>query len=109
MSKKGKSQLLHKMQTLALVAAVAVPYAVLSQPAALAAANDNNVEWDGLFHDQGPVYDNAAEPSSTQAVTLKFRVYKGDITSANIKYYDSADGQFHFVAMSWVANDATGT
>lgn len=73
-----------------------------------AASNDNNVEWDGLFHDQGPLYDNHAEPTASQPVTLTLRTFTGDITSANIKYYDSADSQFHWVAMHWVSHDATG-
>lgn len=76
---------------------------------ARAASNDNNVEWNGLFHDQGPMFDNHVEPTSSQAVTLTFRTLKGDITSATIKYYDSADSAFHTVAMSWSSNDATGT
>ncbi|MDO1529864.1 glycoside hydrolase family 13 protein [Fulvimonas sp. R45] len=76
--------------------------------AALASSNDNNVEWNGLFHDQGPLYDNHPEPTASQAVTLTLRTFKGDITSANIKYYDSADGQFHWVAMHWASNDPTG-
>ncbi|MGB8956933.1 MAG: glycoside hydrolase family 13 protein [Tumebacillaceae bacterium] len=111
MRKKAKKKLLRKMQAFALVtmsSALIVPF-LPGGGVALAAANDNNVEWNGLFHDQGPVFDSAPEPTSTQAVTLKFRVYKGDISSANIKYYDSADGQFKWVAMSWAANDATGT
>jgi alpha-glucosidase len=112
MSQKGRKRVVQKAQTIALVA---VALTVLLMPLygrkniAFAASNDNNVEWAGLFHDQGPVYDNAPEPTSTQPVTLKFRVFKGDITSANIKYYDTADGQFHWVPMSWVSNDATGT
>ncbi|WP_049621721.1 glycoside hydrolase family 13 protein [Frateuria defendens] len=73
-----------------------------------AANHDNNVEWDGLFHDQGPLYDNHPEPTAAQAVTLTLRTYKYDATSINIKYYDSADGTFHWVAMAWTANDATG-
>lgn len=76
---------------------------------ARAASNDNNVEWNGLFHDQGPLFDNHVEPTSAQAVTLTFRTFKGDITSATIKYYDSGDSSFHTVAMNWVSNDATGT
>ena len=76
---------------------------------AMAASNDNNVEWNGLFHDQGPLFDSAPEPTATQPVTLTFRTFKGDITSANIKYYDSGDGQFHWVPMHWARNDATGT
>ena len=78
-------------------------------PAAQAASNDNNVEWSGLFHDQGPLYDNHAEPTASQAVTLTLRTFKSDITGANIKYYDNADSQFHWVAMHWASNDATGT
>ena len=76
---------------------------------ARAASNDNNVEWAGLFADQGPLYDNHPEPTATQAVTLTLRTFKGDITSANIKYYDTADGAFHWVPMSWSSNDPTGT
>lgn len=76
---------------------------------ARAASNDNNVEWNGLFHDQGPMFDNHVEPTSAQAVTLTFRTFKGDITSATIKYYDSGDSAFHTVAMSWSSNDPTGT
>lgn len=72
----------------------------------LAATNDNHVESAGLFSDQGPLFDNHAEPSAAQPVTLTLRTFKGDITSANIKYYDSADGQFHWVPMHWVRNDA---
>jgi len=75
---------------------------------AQAASNDNNVEWNGLFHDQGPLFDDHPEPTAAQAVTLTLRTFKGDITSANIKYYDSADGQFHWVAMHWASNDPTG-
>src|SRR2546428_4690110 len=35
-----------------------------------AASSDNNVEWDGLFHDQGPLYDSAVEPACSTPVTL---------------------------------------
>jgi alpha-glucosidase len=93
---------------LAICAALAL-YALpaLDNPAS-AASNDNNVEWSGLFHDQGPMFDNHVEPTASQAVTLTLRTFKSDISSANIKYYDAADGAFHWVAMSWSANDATG-
>lgn len=96
-----------------LACALAAALALYALPAiheqAQAASNDNNVEWNGLFHDQGPLYDSTPEPGATQAVTLTLRTFKNDITSANIKYYDSADGLFHWVAMHWTANDATGT
>lgn len=96
----------------ALAAAICAALALYGLPSignpAQAASNDNNVEWAGLFHDQGPLYDNHVEPTASQAVTLTLRTFKGDITSANIKYYDSADSTYHWVAMSWSANDPTG-
>jgi alpha-glucosidase len=73
-----------------------------------AASNDNNVEWDGLFSDQGPLYMNPAEPAATTAVVLTLRAFKDDITSAGIKYFDTADNSFHTVPMSRLKDDATG-
>jgi alpha-glucosidase len=78
-------------------------------PQAQTCSNDNNVESSYLFSDQGPMYDSAPEPAATTPVTLTLRTCKGDITSANIKYYDTADDAFHLVAMQWVSNDPTGT
>ena len=46
-----------------------------------AASNDNNVEWDGLFADQGPLYMRLTEPTGATPVTLNLRVFKNDITS----------------------------
>lgn len=92
--------------SIALLAALA---AVSTAGPARAASNDNNVEWNGLFHDQGPLYDSKVEPTASQAVTLTFRTFKGDITGATIKYYDNGTSSFHTVPMSWSSNDATGT
>ena len=75
----------------------------------LAASNDNNVEWDGLFADQGPLYDSAPEPTCSTPVTLDFRTFHNDVTSVNVKYFDTADSSFHWVPLSFHANDATGT
>ncbi len=72
-------------------------------------SNDNDVEWNYLFADQGPMYDSNPEPTATTPVTLTLRTCKGDITSANIKYYDTADDAFHLVAMQWASSDPTGT
>ncbi|OZB73008.1 MAG: alpha-glycosidase, partial [Lysobacterales bacterium 13-68-4] len=90
------------------LALAAILAGVCAAPSVQAASNDNNVEWNGLFHDQGPMYDNHVEPTATQSVTLTFRTFKGDVTGVNIKYYDSADSQFHVVAMHWASNDPTG-
>ena len=73
-----------------------------------AASNDNNVQWNGLFADQGPLYDSAPEPACSNSIRLNFRVFHNDITSANIKYFDTAGNTFHWVPMSFSANDATG-
>lgn len=78
------------------------------QQSLAAASQDNNVEWDGLFSDQGPLYMNPTEPTGTTAVVLTLRVFKGDITSANIKYFDSADNSFHWIPMSTANRDVTG-
>ncbi|GLV60643.1 maltodextrin glucosidase [Dictyobacter sp. S3.2.2.5] len=73
----------------------------------LASSHDNNVEWNGLFSDQGPLYDSALEPTCSTAITLSLRTFHYDATSANIKYYDTADSSFHWVAMSFSNTDAT--
>lgn len=73
-----------------------------------ACSNDNNVEWNYLFSDQGPMFDSNPEPTATTAVTVTLRTCKSDVTSANIKYYDTADSSFHWVPMAWVSNDPTG-
>lgn len=72
------------------------------------ARNDNNVMWDGLFSDQTALFMNPVEPTAAQAVTVRLRTFRGDITSANIRYFDSATGRHYWVPMSWVANDTTG-
>ncbi len=76
---------------------------------ARAASSDNNVEWNGLFHDQGPLYDSALEPTCNTPVTLHFRSFHNDITSANIKYFDTADSSFHWVPLAFYRQDATGS
>ena len=47
------------------LALCATPVAGLLPATARAASNDNNVEWAGLFHDQGPLFDSAPEPTAT--------------------------------------------
>jgi alpha-glucosidase len=74
-----------------------------------ACSNDNNVEWNYLFSDQGPMFDNNPEPTTTTSVTVTLRTCKSDITSANVKYYDTADSSYHWIPMVWVSNDPTGT
>jgi alpha-glucosidase len=49
------------------------------------------------------------EPTCSTPITLDFRTFHKDITSANIKYFDTVDNRFHWVPLSFHANDATGT
>ncbi len=61
-----------------------------------------------LFSDQGSMYDSNIEPTATDAVTVTLRTAHGNVTTANIDYYDTADGAFHYVPMSIVSTDPTG-
>ena len=104
---KQASRILICMFFLACILAPFLP--VSEHQSTLAASNDNNVEWDGLFADQGPLYDSAPEPTCSTPVTLDFRTFHNDVTSVNVKYFDTADSSFHWVPLSFHANDATGT
>jgi alpha-glucosidase len=73
-----------------------------------ACSHDNRVERSYLFSDQGTMYDSEPEPTATSPVTVTLRVCRGDVTGANIKYYDGADSSFHRVAMRRVSTDPTG-
>ena len=61
-----------------------------------------------IFSDQGSMYDSNAEPSATDPVTVTLRTAHANVTSANLVYYDTADGAFHYVAMQVTAQDPTG-
>jgi len=92
------------------LACILAPFLPVSEhKSTLAASNDNNVEWDGLFADQGPLYDSAPEPMCSTPIVLDFRTFHDDVTSVNVKYFDTADSSFHRVPLSFHANDATGT
>lgn len=62
-----------------------------------------------LFSDQGSMFDSNPEPTATQAVTVTLRARHGNISTANLKYYDSADGSFHRVPMRVTSTDSSGT
>lgn len=104
----GRAPLSLRPSRLALQAGLALAFS-LSSTGAQASSNDNTVETAGLFHDQGSMFINHPEPTAKQSVTVKLRAFKNDITSANVKYYDSADASFHWVSMTKGSKDATGT
>ena len=73
------------------------------------ASGTASIDTSYLFADQGTLFDSNQEPDATQSVTLTLRTRHGNVSAANIKYYDSADGSFHYVPMSVASTDPTGT
>jgi alpha-glucosidase len=76
---------------------------------ARAASNDNAVEWDGLFHDQSPQFFNPFEPTASTPILVKLRVFRNDISSANVKYYDAGTATTNWLPMTYLNDDVTGT
>ena len=74
-----------------------------------ACTQDNKVEWDYLFADQGTMYDSDPEPTAMTPVTLSLRTCRGDITGADIEYYATSDRSSHRIPMHRVSSDPTGT
>ncbi len=72
------------------------------------ASGANVIDTAALFSDQGSMYDSNPEPAADQSVTVTLRAAHGNATGANIVYYDSADGAFHYVPMSVTSVDPTG-
>jgi alpha-glucosidase len=68
----------------------------------------NTVDTEYLFSDQGSMFDSNPEPTAAQPVTLTLRTRHGNVSAANIKYFDSADGSFHYVPMRVTSTDSTG-
>ncbi len=66
------------------------------------------IDTTALFSDQGSMFDSATEPSSTQSVTVMLRTGHGNVTAADVKYFDSADGNFHYLPMTLTSADPTG-
>ena len=75
---------------------------------ARACTHDDNVESKYLFADQGTMYDSNPEPTAASPVTLRLRACRGDITGADIEYYDTADSSFHSIPMHPASHDPTG-
>lgn len=72
----------------------------------------DNVEWDGLYSDQSPLYFSPQEPQPGASLTITLRSLHNDLTAANLQWYDTADpatGWNHGIPMSVVGQDATGT
>ena len=72
----------------------------LAQNPCAAASHDGKVEWDGLFHDQGELFDNNPEPKAGSKVQLKIRALKDDITGATIKYWQAQSQTWKLIPMT---------
>ncbi len=71
-------------------------------------AHAQAVQLSALFHDQGPLYDSAPEPTASTPVKVTLQCAAGNLTAANVKYYDSANGSFSLVPMVKSGQDPTG-
>ena len=71
-------------------------------------AKADSVQLGALFHDQGPLFDSALEPTASTPVTVKLQCATGNLTAANVKYYDFATSAFDVVSMTKAGQDPTG-
>ncbi len=77
-----------------------IAFLFVSVSAVNAASQDGNVDWDGLFHDQGALFASTNEPDADTPVSLRFRAFKNDLTAVTVKYFDSSDHLFHLLPMT---------
>ncbi len=79
----------------------------ISTPA-MASGPNGNIHGRELFSDQGTLFDSNAQPSPSDPVTLTLRTAHHDVSRANLEYYDTADGAFHYVQMHLSSRDPAG-
>jgi alpha-glucosidase len=58
------------------------------------------IELSEIFHDQGPLFCDADEPSSKRPLALSIRCRRHDVSRASLKFFDEADGKYHILPMS---------
>ncbi|MDX9956736.1 MAG: hypothetical protein RBT75_21740, partial [Anaerolineae bacterium] len=102
--------------TLALILALIMAFNSPGSELALAASNNNDVEWLGAGHlpginicgDATYPYRNPTNPRANQAVTLRARSFKGDLTGITIWYTTNSaaavEGDWTSVAAVWTNN-----
>jgi len=66
----------------------------------LAAQNDNNIEWSGVYSDE--TFRSPRHPDRGQAFTVDLRVFRGDLTAARVRIWDGAERNFN---MFWTRNE----
>jgi len=62
--------------------------------------NSSTVQWDGVYTSQNPPYLSNPDPAAGTDVTVGFRAYSGNLTSAVLNYYDTAQNKGFSVAMA---------
>lgn len=82
---------------------------LLALPVQAAAALDNKIETNVIFHDQGPVFDSALELDGKTVVTLKLRCSKNDLTAATINYREGDSPQLKTIRMAKEPTSASAT
>ena len=66
-----------------------VAVAALAPSLALAASQDNNVEWNGASH--APIFERSPLcPVDNESFAVRFQTYTGDLTAANVVYTDGS-------------------
>lgn len=53
-------------------------------------AIDNNVWWNGVYHDQTAAYMNPMFPATSQSTTITIRVNKNDLTGVTLRIWDGS-------------------
>jgi 1,4-alpha-glucan branching enzyme len=69
---------------------------------ALAARNDQNVEWNGVYSDD--TFRTPRFPSRGQSFTVELRVFRGDLTAARVRTWDGTERRFN---MNWVRSEGS--
>ncbi len=70
-------------------------------------SSDNNVEWDGVYHNsRDPLYraPGGAVPAGTP-VTIRLRTFHNDVTTVTLRVYDVNSGAQRFIPMQIEAAD----
>lgn len=82
---------------------------IVPPPPPAQAGHDNNIWWDGLYHDsRDPLYrtPGGAVPTNTP-VKLRFRAYANDLTAARVRLWNDRTDTQTFLNMTVVGTDGT--
>lgn len=72
------------------------------------ATSYSTVQWDGLFADQGPLYDSPQQPSTVDPIQLTLRATANNLSSAEAVVSDTTTGTTTSYPMTYAGTDANG-